>query len=124
MNKSFLTKIIIVLVILVAAFFIYRFVFVTRAPAETPGVESVSALSPRTQIDSEFLSLLSRIQDINLNLEETLNHPVWLSLENFHRELEPEPRGRRNPFSITGFDIVAPVATSSATTGASTTRGR
>ncbi|MEK7552588.1 MAG: hypothetical protein AAB505_00575 [Patescibacteria group bacterium] len=102
-----------VLAVIVAAFLFYRFVFVGSSTEEPAGVVSVTSVSPAAQVDNEFLRLLERLERINLDIS-VFNHPVWESLENFHQELVSEPRGRRNPFSVTGNDVAS--TTNSATT--------
>ena len=116
MTKRAIFKLIIIAFVLVAAFFLYRFFFVKDQSVEKIGVESVVAVTPESKIDNEFLGLLARLQRIELDAPSVFNHPVWQSLENFRRALVPEPRGRRNPFAITGADLIT--ATTTATTTA------
>lgn len=123
MTKLAIFRLLIIVLAVAAAFFVYRFFFVAGEPAEAPGVESLippAGLAPRA--DDEFLKLLRRLQGVELDAEVVFNHPVWESLENFRRELVPEPRGRRNPFAPTGFD--APVTTTPPAGGSTTTSGR
>lgn len=115
MTKRVIFRIIIITVGLAVALFIYRYLFVSGAPAEAPGVEATSARPAAAPVDDEFLRLLDRLEDIELDADAVFNHPVWESLENFRRALVPEPVGRRNPFAPPGFEIA---------TTSTTTRGR
>lgn len=122
MTKRALFRLLLIVIIVIAAFFAYRFIFVADAPPETPGVEPLSASTNRAAPpDDQFFKLLERVRDIQLAPELVFNHPVWKSLENFRRELGEEPRGRRNPFSPPGFDNLAATTTLPAATS---TRGR
>ena len=108
MTKRAIFRLLIIALAVAAAFFVYRFFFVAGAPAEAPGVESLivpAGLEAEPRADDEFFKLLNRLQGIELDAEIVFNHPVWESLENFRRELVPEPRGRRNPFANPGFDV-------------------
>ncbi len=126
MSSRPLTKILIILVVLVAAFFLYRYLFVSSAPAETPGLQAVG--SPRfgeagmsnvsgqpSAADDEFIGLLERLQGVKLD-SGFFASPAWKSLINFRVELVPEDKGRYNPFSPVGFDFSSLVSTSTATT--------
>ncbi|MBI2100519.1 MAG: hypothetical protein HYT47_00645 [Candidatus Vogelbacteria bacterium] len=118
MTRRLIFRLIITSVAFAAALFLYRYLFVRSAPAEAPGVEAVGARAPGRQVDDEFLRLLDRLEDIELDAAAVFNHPVWDSLENFRRPLVPEPVGRRNPFAPPGFEVVG------TSTAATTTRGR
>ncbi|MBI2097578.1 MAG: hypothetical protein HYT46_01425 [Candidatus Vogelbacteria bacterium] len=121
MTKRVIFKIIILAVGFAAALFIYRALFVSGEPSEPPGVEATSARPSGAPVDDEFLRLLDRLEDIELDAEAVFNHPVWDSLVNFRRALVSEPAGRKNPFAPPGFDAGETATTS---TSATTTRGR
>ena len=127
MTKRSIFRLILIAVVIVAAFFVYRLVFVAGPPPETPGVEPLSASTNRAApADDQFFKLLERVRDIQLEPELVFNHPVWKSLENFRRELGDEPRGRQNPFTPPGADdlLVGGAASTTPSGAASTTRGR
>ncbi|MEK7208646.1 MAG: hypothetical protein AAB677_00080 [Patescibacteria group bacterium] len=127
MTKRAIFRLILIVVAIIAAFFVYRFVFVAGPPPETPGVEPLSSsINPAAPVDDQFFKLLERVRDIQLEPELVFNHPVWKSLENFRRELGDEPRGRQNPFTPPGADdlLVGESASTTLPGAASTTRGR
>ena len=115
MSRS-ISKLLIVAVVLIAAFFLYRYLFVTPDEGlDTPGLEAVGGLGdlsgPGAVADDEFIRLLERLQGVELN-SDLFTSPAWNSLVNFRVELVPEDKGRRNPFAPTGFD---PAASTTAT---------
>jgi len=118
MTKRVIFRVIIMAIGFAAALFIYRYLFVSGEPSEPPGVEAFGLRpSDGAPVDDEFLRLLDRLEEIRLDADLVFNHPVWESLENFRRELVPEPAGRKNPFAPPGFEVET-------TTAATTTRGR
>ncbi|MBI4136245.1 MAG: hypothetical protein HY481_01705 [Candidatus Vogelbacteria bacterium] len=117
MTKRVIFRVIMIAIGLAAALFIYRYLFVGGEPSEPPGVEALGVRSGgAAPVDDEFLRLLDRLEEIQLDADAVFNHPVWESLENFRRALVPEPAGRRNPFAPPGFEA-------GTTTAATTTRG-
>ena len=104
----------VILVVLVAAFFLYRYLFVSTGPAETPGLQAVGATDASGQpsvADDEFISLLERLQGVKLD-SKLFASPAWKSLVNFQVDLIPELKGRRNPFAPVGLDSSMPISTS------------
>ncbi len=121
MTKRVIWRVIIIAIGFAAALFIYRYLFVSGKPIEDPGVEAVGGPAAGAPVDDEFLRLLDRLEEIELDADAVFNHPVWDSLENFRRELVPEPVGRRNPFAPAGFEAGT---TTEATPTPPATRGR
>ena len=126
MTKRALFRLLFLIIAIVVAFFAYRFIFVASPAPEAPGVEPLLAnTNPGAVPNDEFLKLLEQVKGIQLAPELVFNHPSWLSLENFRKELGDEPRGRINPFSPPGFDGTPPTGGLASTTEpASTTRAR
>lgn len=53
----------------------------------------------------EILNLLADLR--NISLDGTIfSDPVFRSLEDFSREIQPQPKGRQNPFAPLGKDII------------------
>lgn len=68
--------------------------------------------------DKNIVSMLNRLDKVSLD-DGIFTSPVFTSLSNFERVIDPEPIGRRNPFAPIGTDGIAParptVATSTVT---------
>ena len=121
-----IAKLLIALAVLLAAFFLYRYLFVSSASPETPGLQAASDLigeSSAAATTDEFVRLLERLQGVKLN-SDLFASPAWKSLVNFQVELVPEPKGRRNPFSPIGFDFLNSVGATATSTATSTTPRR
>ncbi|HEY4476686.1 MAG TPA: hypothetical protein VJB69_01770 [Candidatus Paceibacterota bacterium] len=120
MSSRLIIKSLIILLIFAMAFFLYRYIFVpSQSASDTPGLEAVgvgygSTAAVSSAADDEFIRLLQRLQGVKLN-SDLFTSPAWKSLINFRVELVPEPKGRRNPFSPTGFDFFAPLSTTTST---------
>src|SRR3989344_2181915 len=118
MSARFITRLFVILVALVGAFFLYCYLFVSIGPSETPGLQAVGATDASGQpsaADDEFISLLERLREVKLD-SDLFTSPAWKSLVNFRVDLVPEDKGRRNPFSPVGFDSPSSTSTSPAST--------
>lgn len=101
----------IILALLVGAFFFYRYLFVSGQPSDTPGLQAANGVEPgpagqSSVADDEFIRLLERLQGVKLD-STLFASPAWKGLTNFHIDLVRESKGRRNPFSPIGFDPLA-----------------
>ena len=95
-NKSKKGKtLILVAVIIVVAFIGYSLFF-------TGGTDNAAlVLSPddnQSQASRDLLALFAELSALNLN-PAVLSNPVFVSLEDFSREIPSEPVGRTNPFA-------------------------
>lgn len=86
-----------VIVALILAFFAYSYFF---AGKETP-VLMEETINPTAVADQDLISLLLELKAITLD-ESIFTDPTFMSLEDFSRELIPEPIGRPNPFAPLG----------------------
>jgi hypothetical protein len=95
------TNLITLAVIVIAAFFGYKYFFVTPDTSETPGV-SVVATDGSTSNSSEFLNLLLSVKNLTLS-KAIFDNPVFRDrLKDFGRELPDREVGRDNPFAPFG----------------------
>jgi|SRR6185295_11437407 len=85
--------------VLVVAFFIYSYFF-TGAPAEQVLSSTESATSTES-VDQDLIGLLLKLRSITLN-DSIFTDPAFQSLQDFGKELVPEPVGRANPFAPLG----------------------
>ncbi|MFH1170135.1 MAG: hypothetical protein V1704_01075 [Candidatus Vogelbacteria bacterium] len=106
MSSRFIVKLGVVLLVLVAAFFLYRYLFVSSPAADNnPGLEAVgNGEVGQTVVDDEFIRLLERLQGVTLDAT-VFASPAWQSLINFRVPLVREEKGRPNPFAPVGFDF-------------------
>lgn len=116
-QHKFIFKSLIILVVLVAAFFAYRFFFLAPKIAPPEGLNS--SLDPELgapdQTTDEFIALINELQGVNLRTD-LFAHPAYQALKNFSRPLIEEPKGRPNPFLPIPMVIGAVTATTTATT--------
>ena len=88
-------KLFIAIVIIVAAFMGYSLFF-------TGDADDLALVLPQSvnqdQTARELLVLFAELSSLNLS-PAILNSPVFLSLEDFSREIPSEPAGRVNPFA-------------------------
>lgn len=70
----------------------------------------------------EFVNQLLAIQDIHFKIE-ILTDPAYLSLQDFSKELIPQPVGRPNPFAPLGEDELSAANAALNSSSVSTTRG-
>ena len=106
MSSRFIIKLLVILLVLVAAFFLYRYLFVSSPAVDnSPGLEAVGdgEAGQAAVIDDEFIRLLERLQGVTLDAT-VFASPAWQSLVNFRVPLVPEEKGRPNPFAPVGFD--------------------
>ena len=118
MSSRTIIKLLIGLVILLAAFFGYKYFFVPSTPdTNTPGLQAVSNVDSAGApvVDDEFIRLLDRLRGVELN-SDLFATPEWDSLTNFRVDLVDEPKQRQNPFAPVGFDRPLPATTTSTTT--------
>ena len=121
MSSRFIIKLLVILLVLVAAFFLYRYLFVSSPAVDNrPGLEAVGdgEADQAAVIDDEFIRLLERLQGVTLDAT-VFASPAWQSLVNFRVPLVPEEKGRPNPFAPVGFD---PLLNTSSTTATSSSR--
>lgn len=86
---------IIIIVALLAVFFVYNTFFKKSEPKE---LLSVKVESDNHELDGDFLPLLMSIRNISLD-SKILNDEVYLSLVDFSQRIVPEDTGRQNPFA-------------------------
>lgn len=97
------TKIIVIGAVII---FTYATLFRTDTQAqEDPLVAPEVQLSPQISKGSEILALLADLENIRLD-EGIFSNPMFQELQDFSRELNPEPKGRSNPFAPLGQDAV------------------
>ena len=93
---------IIFLAIVLALFLGYQYFFAD----ETGAVVEVTALN--SGADQELVALLFELKGIQLD-DSIFTDPVFQSLNDFGRDLVPEPVGRKNPFApLTGSTPIKP----------------
>lgn len=96
-----LTNLITLAVVIIVAFFGYRYFFVTPDASETPGVSVVATDGSATN-SSEFLNLLLSVKNLTLS-KAIFDNPVFRDrLKDFGRELPDREVGRDNPFAPFG----------------------
>ena len=105
MSSRSIIKLLIGLVILLVAFFVYKYFFVSSEPDDTPGLQAVSGDLGSTGpvVDDEFIKLLDRLRGVELN-SDLFSTPAWNSLANFQVPLVDEEKRRQNPFAPVGFE--------------------
>ena len=85
---------IIVVAVIVAAFIGYSLFF-------TGDTDDLALVFPQdvdqSQTGRDLLALFAELSVLNLN-PAVLSNPVFVSLEDFSREIPSEPSGRTNPF--------------------------
>lgn len=84
-----------IIIVLFCLMFLYKTFFVK----DDEGLlvqEEVS--ETRRQIDKDLLPLLSLVRNVNFN-GAIFTDPVFQSLTDFSKPIEPEPEGRENPFA-------------------------
>ncbi|MBI3573848.1 hypothetical protein HY090_02255 [Candidatus Kaiserbacteria bacterium] len=97
---SFITRyktVILVIVLVIIAFFAYSYFF-TGAPQ---AVLSSQAVSANTAIDQDLINLLLTLRAIRLD-DSLFTNANFQSLQDFSKDLVPEPVGRANPFAPLG----------------------
>lgn len=110
-------KVIIIIVLIIIAFFLYgKF---GPKPSQTTSGLTVQTSTPGNSNSSyvdgparEFVTQLLAIQNIRFNTS-ILTDSAYLSLQDFSRELIPQPTGRPNPF--------APLSTADSEVGTAST---
>jgi hypothetical protein len=122
MSSRFIIKLLVGLLVLVAAFFLYRYIFVSSPAVDnSPGLEAVGSGEggQASAVDDEFIRLLERLQGVTLDAT-VFASPAWQSLINFRVPLIPEEKGRPNPFAPVSLD--SSLNTSSTTASSSSPR--
>ncbi len=109
-------QIIIAVIIIVIAFFIFRYFFANPTPADT----ALTADNPAGQfIDGQaILTLMNNLKNVNLD-DSIFSDKTFASLISFERPLREQIAGRPNPFLPIGADgtgTILPVSTSSTKT--------
>jgi len=95
-NKSKKSKMVIIIVaVIVAAFLGYSLFF-------SNNTDDLAPLSPQDinpdQAGNDLLIIFAELSALNLD-PTVLRNPVFISLQNFSREIPSEPSGRPNPFA-------------------------
>ena|SRR3989344_2141647 len=106
MSSRLIIKLGVGLLVLIAAFFLYRYIFVSSPAVDNnPGLQAVGEGEDgqASVVDDEFIRLLERLQGVTLDAT-IFASPAWQSLINFRVPLVHEEKGRPNPFSPVGFD--------------------
>lgn len=94
-------KIIVIVAIAIALFFIYSFFFAKSEDGELIR-GTVNAPSGADVIGSEIIQALNQIE--TLQLDRTIfSDPVYRSLVDRSQPIPPEPAGRENPFAPISF---------------------
>jgi uncharacterized membrane protein YukC len=102
---------ILVVVILVIAFFAYTYFFTGKEDSSAVlQTEEVSVVAP---VDQDLISLLLELKSITLD-ESVFSNQAFKSLQDFSQELVPEPVGRVNPFAPLGQGQSVPTITTPA----------
>lgn len=94
------------IVILLLATYAHTFLPETKAQEEalvSPEVVSAGSGVVSTQAGGEMLALLASMRTIRLD-ESLFSDPKFQSLQDFSVSLNPEPKGRPNPFAPLGQD--------------------
>lgn len=90
-------NVIIVAVVILIAFLIYTFMFAGKA---TP-ILTVQNVNQTAPADQDLISLLIELKGITLD-ESLFADATFASLQDFSKDLVPEPVGRPNPFAPLG----------------------
>ncbi len=97
----------------VIAFFVYSYFF-TGSPE--PVLSSESSTSTQS-IDQDLINLLLTLNAIKLD-DSIFSDPAFQSLQDFGKDLVPEPVGRPNPFAPLGSISAASQAGAQSSAGA------
>ncbi len=130
-GKRLLVNILISVVVIIAGFFLYSFLFPKDQAADEPGLESVDLLTgePAEPTD-EFLRVLLNLQSLSFETDvfELVRRGQF---QDFSTPLVPKTPGRENPFLPIGkggppraASSTRPAATTTNATAASTTSPR
>lgn len=106
---------ILVVVILIVAFFAYTYFFTGKEEGAILQTEEVSIAAPA---DQDLISLLLQLKAITLS-DAIFSDPEFKSLHDFSQELVDEPIGRINPFAPLGQGQAQPAPTLPAGQGTS-----
>ena len=108
---------IIIVVVLVVAFIAYT-IYTNGTPATdsaslqrttadgsvtSNAVQATGAIVPNNELAKQFVDQLLAIQSINLKIS-FFSDPVFTSLVDNHKGIDPQPIGRPNPFAPIGVD--------------------
>lgn len=94
--------------IIVFAIFVYMHAFQNETQAQEPLVAPDAAApsgAGNSQKGREILALLAELKSVRLD-ESIFSDPMFQSLLDTSVELNPEPKGRPNPFAPLGKDVV------------------
>ena len=96
-----LKKIIIIVPILIVMFIVYA-IYVKQDPEQTVFIDGRGATQSDARIMATQISqALLRIEQIKLD-KSIFANPIYLSLVDRSRPINPEPTGRQNPFAPIG----------------------
>ncbi len=98
-----LKNIIIIAIIIIAAFAVYSFFFTGKQDAAL----SQSAPSKDENVDQDLITLLLQLKAIKLD-DSFFSNITFKSLQDFSQELVPEATGRTNPFAPLGTASTPP----------------
>lgn len=95
-------KILVIIILIILVFVGYGF-YVSNKKSSNANVskQSVTASSVQASLEGpgkEFVTQLLAIQNINFKLD-LFKDPVYIGLQDFSREIIPQPIGRPNPFA-------------------------
>jgi hypothetical protein len=90
-------NLIIIGLIIIAAFFAYSFFFAAKPEAAL----SSTAPTASNSVDQDLITLLLQLRAIKLD-NSIFTNPVFTSLQDFSQALVPEAVGRTNPFAPLG----------------------
>lgn len=92
-------------IVIVVAFVAYSY-FIAPSQEAPLSAENVAVTS---SVDQDLISLLLELKSIRLD-DRIFSDAAFRSLEDFSRELVPEPVGRNNPFAPLGARQATPEA--------------
>ncbi len=98
--KRAINILIIILVVFGIGYVVYSS-FISNAPSQS-GVTATGFLdNPSLVQGREFLAALSNLKSLKLD-DKIFSSPDFLSLQDFTSVIEPQPKGRINPFAPVG----------------------
>lgn len=83
----------------------------TSAPIEDDLLVGVQMAADANPIDGDLLKALQDLQRLRLD-GSIFSNPVWVTLEDFGKELAPQSAGRPNPFAPIGGGVSVQTGTS------------
>ena len=87
-----------IIIIIILAFFGYRFLFPSEEPLTTTDVSSTAEV-----LGQDLLSELNRLKNLSRINQSIFVNPVFVNLQNTSAIITPRPVGRDNPFLPAGL---------------------